>query len=112
MNNETTIALLRCDRCGQVTQPTAATCTHCFPQDCTLLPVEVEGSGALHSFTQVFVTSKPFEHLAPYWLALVKLRAGPNVLGFMRVPDGKEPQLDQPVRCSGKEGNSYVFELA
>jgi len=69
---------LKCES-GHITIPPRISCRICGKQE--LHRIVLSGRGQVVSFTEVFVKSKEFPVDVPYFLALVRLEEGGNLLG-------------------------------
>jgi len=86
----------RCRKCGALYVPPTPLCTKCFGRDTA--DESLSGAGSLVTFTVVHVASPEFQHLAPYAVAVVRLREGPFVLGMLRgVKNPDEIRLEAEV---------------
>lgn len=62
-------------------------------------PKKLIGKGKIVSFTEVFTSSRAFENMVPYCLALIELEQGPIILTQMADVHIQELFIGQPVRA-------------
>ena len=74
---------LQCDS-AHISVPPRRSCRVC--RSTNLNKIELSGSGKIVSWTEVFVKSKEFPVSTPYFLALVELEEGGNLMGIVDGP--------------------------
>ena len=71
----------RCLRCGRLYCPPRAVCSGCLSEEVEW--VELEGRGEVVAFTIIWVPPAGFEGLAPYTVAMVRLKSGLQLMGML-----------------------------
>jgi uncharacterized OB-fold protein len=71
----------RCKRCGKLYCPPRAVCSGCLSEEVEW--VEFEGRGEVVAFTIIWVPPTGFEGFAPYTVAMVRLKSGPQLMGML-----------------------------
>lgn len=66
---------------------------------------EIDGEGKVYSHTTIHVSSKEFEHLTPYTVALIDLANGLRVTGQMQEQVG----MNDEVVCTSDDNGRYLF---
>ena len=67
-----------CKKCGQYHYPPRTVCPNCRRRGHTV-PYKFKGKGEVVTYTIVHSSTKDFEKLVPYVLAIIKLEEGPEV---------------------------------
>lgn len=72
----------QCSDCGFLTFPPKPICPECWSENVQY--IELSGSGALQSFTEVNIAPAAFRHEAPYVIAIIDLDEGVRLLSRIR----------------------------
>jgi uncharacterized OB-fold protein len=99
----------RCPQCNTAFLEDVDICPNCLKISNTVAE-EVAGAGKIYSFTRVHVAPQQFQHLVPYYLAIVELEAGLRLIARLQTQDGDHVRVDAPVELVSTE-NGPVFAL-
>jgi len=75
----------QCKKCGEYYYPPRNLCPKCRRLS-AIVPFKFSGQGEVYSFTVVHSSSKDFEKLTPYILAIIKLDEGPMLTSQVICP--------------------------
>ena len=102
VEGEPRLAMLRCEDCDQLLQPTRAVCFRCL--NSRLRADAVESSGTLYAFTRVHVSA---HREVPYAIGYVDLDAGVRILG--QLADFDAVSLGDRVALTRDDRRGWVF---
>ena len=85
-----------CKECHAPFMPAVARCPHCGSK--SLEPRQFTGAGTLLSYSELFVTGKPFGR-GPLFIGFVKLDAGPSLLAQLTDVNPDDLRTGARVRC-------------
>lgn len=86
----------KCRKCGRVSFPTAADCSNCYESDFEWMALSDEGE--VEAFTHVVVRAGDFLSYEPYTIAIVKLREGVKVMGWLTDVEFSEVKVGMKVK--------------
>ncbi|WP_330255075.1 Zn-ribbon domain-containing OB-fold protein [Nocardia sp. NBC_00565] len=96
------LLIAQCADCGRVHHYPRVLCPFCWSE--AVSPIEATGTGAVYSYSTVYVNDlEPFKSRLPYVAAVVELDEGPRVVTNI---DGIEPdqvRVGMPVRAAFRE---------
>jgi uncharacterized OB-fold protein len=99
------LTILVCPECNKKYIPKKYACPHCLSNE--LVEEQVEGKGAIFSFTTVRIAPKAFAAEVPYDVILVELENGLHVTA--RLAEGSA-QIGDDVRLKEIKDSVYWFE--
>lgn len=104
----TEIEVQRCRACGKLMVPPSFGCFRCGSAD--LETTTAPASGALYTFTKIWVAPAGREDEAPYTVAVVELEGG--LLLPSRIAKGRDDSLaiGQKLTLAGQDEHGYIFE--
>jgi uncharacterized protein len=87
------LMIQRCAACGSYQHPPGPICTHCSSR--SIVPTEVSGRGAIHSFTVVrHVFHEGFSKHVPYMLGRIELEEQKNLFLIANIVDAVPGDID------------------
>jgi uncharacterized OB-fold protein len=84
-----------CECCGEYLFPPRDVCPACHQP--ANEPFAFSGEGTVYSFSTVYEAPQGYERLAPYTVALVRLKEGPLVTAQLTDVDPADVRVDMPV---------------
>ncbi len=102
----------KCKKCGNVTFPPTADCSHCRNQEMEW--VDIQGDGEIETFTHIVIRPTSFQNHPTYTVAVAKMDAGVKVLAWLTSPKLGDVKVGARVRLAAvqsQDGPSYGFTL-
>jgi len=102
----------KCKKCGYITFPPTADCSHCLNQEMEW--VDIQGEGEIETFTHVVIRPASFQKYPTYTVAVVKMNAGVKVLAWLTSAKLGDVKVGARVRLGAvpsEDGPSYGFTL-
>jgi hypothetical protein len=102
----------KCKKCGHVTFPPAADCSHCFNREMEW--VDVQGEGEIETFTHIIIRPASFQNQPTYTVVIAKMDSGVAVLAWLTGAKLGEVKVGAKVRLApvqSADGPSYGFTL-
>jgi len=102
----------KCKKCGYITFPPTADCSHCLNQEMEW--VDIQGEGEIETFTHIVIRPASFQKYPTYTVAVVKMNAGVKVLAWLTSAKLGDVKVGARVRLAAvpsEDGPSYGFTL-
>jgi hypothetical protein len=102
----------KCTKCGYITFPPAADCSHCLNQ--TMEWVDIQGDGEIETFTHIVIRPASFQNHPTYTVAVAKMNSGVKVLAWLASTKLSDVKVGAKVRLAAvqsEDGPSYGFTL-
>jgi hypothetical protein len=102
----------KCRKCGYITFPPTADCSHCLNQGMEW--VDVQGEGEIETFTHIVIRPASFQNHPTYTVAVAKMNSGVKVLAWLTSPKLSDVKVGGRVRLAAmpsEDGPSYGFTL-
>jgi hypothetical protein len=102
----------KCKKCGRITFPPTADCSRCFSSGPEW--VDIQGEGAIETFTHIVIRPPSFQAHPTYTVAVVKMDSGVKVLAWLTGTKLGDAKVGARVRLGvtqSSEGPSYGFTL-
>jgi uncharacterized protein len=99
----TNLEVFECTNCQKKFVQRKWICPDCQQNEFKI--IEIKGEGKVYSHTTIHISSKEFEHLTPYTIALVELSNGLRITGRITEP----VEINESVTLSEIIDNAYVF---
>jgi uncharacterized OB-fold protein len=101
--------IINCTQCQRKYIPPKYTCTDCGGTLFSAL--EIEGKGAIDSFTTIWIAPEKYADQVPYQVLVVKLDEGLRITGRLAGP-AESLAIGVPVEFVEKSDIGYWFRLA
>jgi uncharacterized OB-fold protein len=102
----------KCKKCGKITFPPTADCSHCLNQ--AMEWVDIQGEGEIETFTHIVIRPASFQNHPTYTVAVARMNAGVKVLAWLASAKLGDVKVGARVRLStvrSEDGPSYGFTL-
>ena len=102
----------KCKKCGRITFPPTADCSHCLNNEVEW--VDIQGEGEIETFTHVVIRPASFQKHPTYTVAVAKMNSGVKVLAWLTGAKLGEAKVGAKVRLAAaqsEDGPCYGFTL-
>jgi uncharacterized OB-fold protein len=102
----------KCKKCGNITFPPTADCSHCLNQ--TMEWADIQGEGEIETFTHIVIRPASFQNHPTYTVAVAKMNSGVKVLAWLTSAKLGDVKVGAKVRLAAvqsEDGPSYGFTL-
>ncbi|HXX72235.1 MAG TPA: Zn-ribbon domain-containing OB-fold protein [Candidatus Acidoferrales bacterium] len=102
----------KCKKCGQLSFPPTADCSHCLNREMEF--VDIQGEGEIETFTHIVIRPPSFQNQPTYTVAVAKMNSGVSVLAWLKSAKLSEVKVGAKVRLApvqSQDAPSYGFTL-
>jgi len=103
----------KCHKCGHITFPPTADCSHCLNQSMDW--VDVQGEGEIETFTHIIIRPPSFQKHPTYTVAIARMNSGVKVLAWLTGAKLSDVKVGAKVKLApvlSEDGPSYGFTIA